>query len=540
MIFSHITQTPGEVASIATAIPYQSDALGCYQQLSRLSPYSLLLESAEIDSKDNLKTLLLLDAALRIECQDLTVQVDAVSDNGLPLLDFLAAKLDSIARVSRSARQLSVQFSRPDPLCDEASRLLAPTPLSVLRVLQQGLCSHSDEPFAVFLGGVIGYDYVASAELLPDVPVGNNACPDFVFYLAETLLVLDHQRQQARLVGNVFCGEQAMQSCFGIGKRLEQLNRALQGACVFDPALESRSAVSPADLQVDISDAAFTAQVEQLKHNIVAGDVFQVVPSRCFSLPCPSPLAAYARLKQQNPSPYMFYLQDPAFVLFGASPESALKFAAANRQVEIYPIAGTRKRGFNAQGQLDRDLDSRIELELRQDEKEKAEHLMLVDLARNDVARISVPGSRYVKELLKVDRYSYVMHLVSRVVGTLKTELDALHAYQACMNMGTLVGAPKVRAAELIRQVEGKKRGSYGGAVGYLSGNGDFDSCIVIRSAYVQNGTAYVQAGAGVVFDSVAQAETEETRSKAQAVLSAILAAHAIDSVAATSTGGAV
>ena len=545
MIFSHITQTPGEVASIATAIPYQSDALGCYQQLSRLSPYSLLLESAEIDSKDNLKTLLLLDAALRIECQDLTVQVDAVSDNGLPLLDFLAAKLDAIARVSRSARQLSVQFSRPDPLCDEASRLLAPTPLSVLRVLQQGLCSHSDEPFAVFLGGVIGYDYVASAELLPDVPAGNNACPDFVFYLAETLLVLDHQRQQARLVGNVFCGEQAMQSCFGIGKRLEQLNRALQGACVFDPALESRSAesrsaVSPADLQVDISDAAFTAQVEQLKHNIVAGDVFQVVPSRCFSLPCPSPLAAYARLKQQNPSPYMFYLQDPAFVLFGASPESALKFDAANRQVEIYPIAGTRKRGFNAQGQLDRDLDSRIELELRQDEKEKAEHLMLVDLARNDVARISVPGSRYVKELLKVDRYSYVMHLVSRVVGTLKTELDALHAYQACMNMGTLVGAPKVRAAELIRQVEGKKRGSYGGAVGYLSGNGDFDSCIVIRSAYVQNGTAYVQAGAGVVFDSVAQAETEETRSKAQAVLSAILAAHAIDSVAATSTGGAV
>lgn len=539
MIFSHITQTPGEVASIATAIPYQSDALGCYQQLSRLSPYSLLLESAEIDSKDNLKTLLLLDAALRIECRDLLVRVDAVSDNGLPLLQFLQDKLQGLALLERGSSSLSVQFSRPDPLCDEATRLLAPTPLSVLRVLQQSLCSHSDEPFAVFLGGVIGYDYVASAEQLPDVPVSNNACPDFVFYLAETLLVLDHQRQQARLAGNVFCGEQAMQSCFGIGKRLEQLNRVLQGACVFDPALESRSAVSPADLQVDISDVAFSAQVEQLKHNIVAGDVFQVVPSRCFSLPCPSPLAAYARLKQQNPSPYMFYLQDPAFVLFGASPESALKFDAASRQVEIYPIAGTRRRGFNAKGQLDRDLDSRIELELRQDEKEKAEHLMLVDLARNDVARISVPGSRYVKELLKVDRYSYVMHLVSRVVGTLKPELDALHAYQACMNMGTLVGAPKVRAAELIRQVEGKKRGSYGGAVGYLSGNGDFDSCIVIRSAYVQNGIAYVQAGAGVVFDSVAQAETEETRSKAQAVLSAILAAHAADSVATQSTGGA-
>ena len=151
---------------------------------------------------------------------------------------------------------------------------------------------------------------------------------------------------------------------------------------------------------------------------------------------------------------------------------------------------------------------------------------MLVDLARNDVARISVPGSRYVKELLKVDRYSYVMHLVSRVVGTLKPELDALHAYQACMNMGTLVGAPKVKAAELIRQVEGKRRGSYGGAVGYLAGNGDFDSCIVIRSAYVANNTAYIQAGAGVVFASVAHAEADETRSKAQAVISAIIAAH--------------
>jgi anthranilate synthase component I len=250
-----------------------------------------------------------------------------------------------------------------------------------------------------------------------------------------------------------------------------------------------------------------------------------VVPSRCFSLPCPCPLSAYARLKTQNPSPYMFFLKDPAFTLFGASPESALKFDAQSRQVEIYPIAGTRRRGFNAKGQIDRDLDSRIELELRQDEKEKAEHLMLVDLARNDVARISVPGSRYVKELLKVDRYSYVMHLVSRVVGTLKPQLDALHAYQACMNMGTLVGAPKVRAAELIRQVEGKRRGSYGGAVGYLAGNGDFDSCIVIRSAYANNGMAYIQAGAGVVFDSVAQAEADETRSKAQAVISAILAA---------------
>ena len=523
MIFSHITDTPGEVASIAMQLPYHSDALACYQALTAQSPYSLLLESAEIDSKDNLKSLLLIDAALRIECNDQNVVIHAISANGAVLLPYLAAKLSRDAVVEQSTDRLSITYQRPALLLEENARLQAPNPFSVLRTLQRELTCQSDEPFAIFLGGVIGYDMVATVEQLPAVPATDNQCPDYVFYLAETLLVLDHQSGHSRLVGNVFCGEQAPANCFVIGKRLEQLKQLLQTPTL---ATKATTAINT-DVQVDISDADFVTQVEKLKQHIVAGDIFQVVPSRCFRLPCPEPLAAYARLKQQNPSPYMFYLQDAAFTLFGASPESALKFDAQSRQVEIYPIAGTRRRGFKADGSIDADLDSRIELELRQDEKEKAEHLMLVDLARNDVARISVPGSRYVKELLKVDRYSYVMHLVSRVVGTLKPELDALHAYQACMNMGTLVGAPKVKAAELIRGVEGKRRGSYGGAVGYLSGNGDFDSCIVIRSAYVADNTAYIQAGAGVVFDSVAQAEADETRSKAQAVINAIVSAHA-------------
>lgn len=526
MIFSHITQQTGQVASISQTVPYQADPLACYQHLAGQSHYSLLLESAEIDSKDNLKSLMLLDAALRIECNDQQVCIEALSDNGKLLLPFLRDKLQHRANLATAADNagLICRFERPDPLLDEDSKLIAANPFDVLRVLQHELFSHSSEPFAIFLGGVIGYDMVATVEQLPEVPAGANRCPDYLFYVAETLLVLDHQTQQSRLIGNIFCGEGAMANCFVVGNRLEQLSQML-AETLTTPKQSPVQQSSGADVQVDINDAAFMLQVEQLKENIVAGDVFQVVPSRCFSVPCPNPLAAYARLKQQNPSPYMFFLRDREFTLFGASPESALKFDAVSRQVEIYPIAGTRRRGFNAQGQIDRDLDSRIELELRQDDKEKAEHLMLVDLARNDVARISVPGSRYVKELLKVDRYSYVMHLVSRVVGSLKPQLDALHAYQACMNMGTLVGAPKVRAAELIRQVEGKRRGSYGGAVGYLSGNGDFDSCIVIRSAYVAAGTAYIQAGAGVVYDSIAKAEAEETRSKAQAVIAAILAA---------------
>lgn len=222
----------------------------------------------------------------------------------------------------------------------------------------------------------------------------------------------------------------------------------------------------------------------------------------------------------------MFFMQDNEFALFGASPESALKYDATNRQIEIYPIAGTRPRGRRANGELDRDLDSRIELEMRTDHKELAEHLMLVDLARNDLARICEPGSRYVADLTKVDRYSFVMHLVSRVVGTLRQDLDVLHAYQACMNMGTLSGAPKVRAMQLIAGSEAVRRGSYGGAVGYFTAHGDLDTCIVIRSAYVEDGVATVQAGAGVVLDSIPQAEADETRNKARAVLRAIATAH--------------
>ena len=192
--------------------------------------------------------------------------------------------------------------------------------------------------------------------------------------------------------------------------------------------------------------------------------------------------------------------------------------------LEIYPIAGTRPRGKHANGSINHDLDGRIELDLREDTKEKSEHIMLVDLARNDVAKVSQPGTRFVKDLFKVDRYSHVMHLVSRVVGQLRNDVDALNAYQACMNMGTLVGAPKVSAATLIRQVEQKRRGSYGGAVGYINGQGDMDTCIVIRSAFVKNNTAYIQAGAGVVHDSIPQAEADETRAKAQAVIGAVRA----------------
>lgn len=515
MIFSHITTTPGEVTSITQIREYISSPLALYGLLDK--PNSLLLESAEIDSKDSVKSLILVDSALKIVCRGKEVIITAQSNNGQQLLPYLQAHLESCA-VTLSENQLTLTYQHIANDIDEASKLVADNAFSTLRNCINNITSTTDNPFSLFLGGVFAYDMVANFEQLSDVPDGENSCPDYVFYLAETLVVIDHQAKTTELIGNVFNGPDVHANCFEVGKKLERLNAVCNEATDYIGTPNK----GQSEVSVDISDETYCQQVNQLKKNIVDGDIFQVVPSRTFSLPCADSLHAYSQLKKQNPSPYMFYMRDSEFVLFGASPESALKFCPESKQVEVYPIAGTRPRGKFANGQINPDLDSRIELELRNDQKERAEHLMLVDLARNDVARISVPGTRHAKELLKVDRYSQVMHLVSRVVGTLKPELDALHAYQACMNMGTLVGAPKVRAAELVRQTEGKRRGSYGGAVGYLTGDGAMDSCIVIRSAFVKNNTAYVQAGAGVVFDSDPQSEANETRAKAQAVIAAI------------------
>ena len=283
-------------------------------------------------------------------------------------------------------------------------------------------------------------------------------------------------------------------------------------------------ATARAHVEADLSDEQFAALVVQLKRHIVAGDVFQIVASRTFTAPCPDPLAAYARLREANPSPYLFYVVGGDSVVFGASPETAVKVHGAPRRVTIRPIAGTAPRGRTSTGAIDGDLDARREAALRLDEKETAEHMMLVDLARNDVARVSRPGTRQVTRLLTVDRYAHVMHLVSEVEGVLADGQDALHAYAAAMNMGTLVGAPKIRAAQILREVETTRRGAYGGAVGYLNHDGAMDTAIVIRAAVVRAGIARVRAGAGIVFDSDPASEARETRSKAEAVLRAIAA----------------
>ncbi|KKL55701.1 hypothetical protein LCGC14_2252790, partial [marine sediment metagenome] len=369
MIFSHITTTPGEVTSITEVREYIHSPLALYGLLDKDN--SLLLESAEIDSKDSVKSLILVDCALKIICTGRTVTVTAQSNNGQQLLPYLQTKLNN-CRAQLNGQTLNIEYQGTDNNIDEASKLIADNAFSALRSCINNISSTTKNPFSLFLGGVFAYDMVANFEQLSEVPDGENSCPDYVFYLAETLVVIDHQAKTTELIGNVFNGPDVHANCFEVGKKLERLNALCDQADSFSAELSTGSS----EVTVDISDHDYCQQVNTLKKHIVDGDIFQVVPSRTFSLACANPLHAYSQLKKQNPSPYLFYMRDSEFALFGASPESALKFCPQTQQVEVYPIAGTRARGKFANGQINPDLDSRIELELRNDQKERAEHLM--------------------------------------------------------------------------------------------------------------------------------------------------------------------
>ncbi len=512
---------PLQLESVSREIEYR-DPILLYYHLCRQRQNCLLLESAEIDSKRHLKSYLMIDAAVRLECRGHTVFVKPLTEGGRLLVRHLAERFPGGSWTGLNGSTLQIPFHRPQPDLDEDGRLAAASVLDPLRALRDILQINSSIEETLFVGGLFSYDLIECFEPLPEL-AEPGICPNYVFYVSQTLIRLDHLENVGHLIGSFFYEpfESADRESFDV--HMSTIQQQCQHLSLLDlpPAKPVQQ-----DAEVDVDDAQFCGIVERLKCEIGKGVVFQAVPSRSFSMPCPDPLRAYRQLRKSNPSPYMFLMQDEKFTLFGASPEMAIKFTAATRDVEICPIAGTRPRGKNRDGTINPDLDSRIELELRTDQKEMAEHLMLVDLARNDLARICEPGSRHIAQLLKVDRYSHVMHLVSRLVGTLRQDLDALHAYQACMNMGTLTGAPKVRAMQLIRELENRRRDSYGGGIGYFLGNGDLETCIVIRSALVSDGVAHVQAGAGIVYDSNPQSEADETRNKAQAVLSALANAH--------------
>ena len=459
----------------------------------------------------------------------------------------MAQELSSaITRQSDSELVLHLPSVAEDS-AEEHARLRERSTMEPLRILTDQVVAH---PHLPLVAGAVAFDYLGTYESLPSVADGANTCPDYLFFNARIILVVDHPTGSCQLVGASLDAAQLSAQMDALEAAINELpaqapsapaeqaapaQQTTSAASVQQAASPEAQATAAASAQQaaedtitaypTMSDADFCELVAKMQQHIAIGDAYQVVPSRGFVIDCPQPLQTYRYLHDADPSPYMFYIATDDFELFGASPESSLLHSAKTGQVAIRPIAGTRPRGFAPDGGIDHELDIRLELELRSDAKEVAEHVMLVDLARNDVARISAPGTRKVTQLLRVDRYSRVMHLVSEVTGQLASDLHPLDAFRASMTMGTLTGAPKLRAAELIRQYEGTRRGSYGGAVGYLRGDGELDTCIVIRSAFARGGKAIVQAGAGVVSDSVPQREADETAHKASNVLRAIAAA---------------
>ena len=506
---------------------------------------TVLLESADIASKQHLTTIAVLAASAQITCTGDTVTLKALdTTDGPQALKAVAQDLSSaVTRQSDSELVLHLPSVAEDS-AEEHARLRERSTMEPLRILTDQVVAH---PHLPLVAGAVAFDYLGTYESLPSVADGANTCPDYLFFNARIILVVDHPSGSCQLVGASLDATQLSAQMDALEAAINELpaqapsapaeqaapaQQTTQAPSTHQQAASPEAQAEPAQTAEDtitayptMSDADFCELVAKMQQHIAIGDAYQVVPSRGFVIDCPQPLQTYRYLHDADPSPYMFYIATDDFELFGASPESSLLHSAKTGQVAIRPIAGTRPRGFAPDGSIDHELDIRLELELRSDAKEVAEHVMLVDLARNDVARISAPGTRKVTQLLRVDRYSRVMHLVSEVTGQLASDLHPLDAFRASMTMGTLTGAPKLRAAELIRQYEGTRRGSYGGAVGYLRGDGELDTCIVIRSAFARGGKAIVQAGAGVVSDSVPQREADETAHKASNVLRAIAAA---------------
>ena len=450
--------------------------------------------------------------------------VKALSNTGRRMIGYLGGKKERFSfceSVEFGEEMISGKIKQVEEVIDEQSRLQSTNQMDVLRAVTFAF-SLASKPFRVTCGllGALSYDFIDQFEKLPPSKEDLLDNPDYELYFADNIFLMDHQHGKGYVIVNVIITDDDREAV--IAEAQECIDYYSSIAKLDTPKGKKYTPSLPA-ASTDTSSEEYEEMVRCAKQHIFDGDIFQVVLSRTNIVPCPDePLDVYKRLRELNPSPYMFYLNTPNTILLGSSPELNLRVSGCEiRNVEIRPIAGTKPRG-KVGGEIDADTDFRYEAELKLDRKELAEHIMLVDLARNDIARVAQPGSRVVTELLIAEKYASVQHLVSNVKGRLADNLDALSAYLATMNMGTLTGAPKIEAMKIIRLFEKTKRGYYGGAVCYLTVDGQFDSCITIRSLQVKDHMAYIRVGAGIVHDSVPKTEFEETEHKAKSCLRAI------------------
>ena len=394
-------------------------------------------------------------------------------------------------------------------------------PLQEIERYQQHFNSAPEPALPIFHGGLVGYfgyDTMRYTEskLTHSCPPDELHLPDILLVLAEEVLIFDGLRGTLTLVVNADAtSDNAYEAALA---RLDEIEATLISAHAqlstinLDPSVDDFDAST---IRYRTTQSEYEAWVERIREYILEGEVMQVVPSQRLSLPLKSPpLSLYRALRNLNPSPYMYFLDLDGFEVIGSSPEILVRFEGG--LVTVRPIAGTRGRGATEEE------DQALEAELLADQKEIAEHLMLIDLGRNDVGRVSEAGSVSLTDNMVIERYSHVMHIVSNVIGRARDGMSAVDVLRAALPAGTLSGAPKVRAMEIIDELEPVKRGIYGGAVGYLSWSGNMDTAIAIRTVVVKDGQANLQAGAGVVADSVPTSEWEETLSKARAMMRAI------------------
>jgi len=515
---------PGQIVPIVKEIEIDEPV----DFFARLSDYGRAKNCCLLEASDHLSENALsfgtARPALYLTGTGADFTIKALSPTGKRMLDFFSAQKDRFAfceSITFSPEEIKGRIRQDEKLVDEQSRLRSTNQMDVLRAVAFAF-SLASKPFRVTCGllGALSYDFIDQFEKLPTSETDLLGNPDYELYFADNIFLMDHEHGKGYVIVNCIITN---------GDREEAIREAQSSFDYYSniarfEAPEGRKFTGELpEATTDTDQAEYEQIVKQAKRHILDGDIFQVVLSRTKMEPCPDePLDVYKRLRRLNPSPYMFYLNTPNTILMGSSPELSLRVSGTEtREVEIRPIAGTKPRG-RLGSEIDLDTDFRYEAELKIDRKELAEHMMLVDLARNDIARVAQPGSRVVTELLTVEKYESVQHLVSNVRGKLAVELDALSAYLATMNMGTLTGAPKIEAMKLIRLFEKTKRGYYGGAVCYLTVDGQFDSCITIRSLQVRDHTAYIRVGAGIVHDSVPKTEFEETEHKAGSCLRAI------------------
>jgi len=416
-------------------------------------------------------------------------------------------------------------------------------PIGFLASVMSGVRPVQIEGLPRFSGGLVGYmgyDIVRFIERLPDAGRQGIDVPDMFFMLTDTLLIFDSLRQTIKVLLNVRLDGKDPRSAYKdavekINLIVEELKKKLMPDELPSPVLAGdirppREVYAAKQSIIEIlieagakteffcppeQRQAFESAVRRAKDYIEAGDVVQVVLSQRFERPCTvEPFSIYRALRVVNPSPYMYYMDTGDMQVVGSSPEILVRLEG--EKITLRPIAGTRKRGE------DEAEDIALEKELKADEKEKAEHIMLVDLGRNDVGRVAKTGSVKVTELMGVERYSHVMHMVSNVEGDLTAGLGPVDVLRACFPAGTVTGAPKIRAMEIIEELEPVRRGPYAGALGYLSYSGNMDMCITIRTLIIKDGVCYIQAGAGIVADSVPKRECDETVSKAMGMVMAV------------------